>query len=109
MIKIPLEIRQAVYAKAEAEFGRPMQCTVAIEELSEAQKEVCKLLRGKPDLHHLAEEVADVLIMMEQLQFLFGLEEEVEMFMDKKVRRLADRLGLAIHSYADWLRGGAGG
>lgn len=101
MNRIPLEIRQAVYAEAEAKFGRPMQCAVAVEELSEAQKEICKLLRGQPDLIHLAEEIADVLIMMEQMQFFFGLQWNVEQFMDRKVRRLADRLDFS-DGHAPW-------
>lgn len=102
MNKIPLEIRQAVYAEAEAKFGRSMQCTVAVEELSEAQKEICKLLRGEPDLLHLAEEIADVLIMMEQMQYFFGLQWNVGQFMDRKVQRLADKIGADMPWFNIW-------
>lgn len=102
MDRIPLEIRQAVYAVAEAEYGRPMQCTVAVEELSEAQKEICKILRGKPDLQHLAEEIADVLIMMEQMMLFFGLQWDVEKFRDQKIRRLVRDIGAELPWFDAW-------
>lgn len=84
--------RVAVYEKAIARNGVLLQAIVAIEELSEAQKEVCKLLREKGDLEHLAEEIADATIMLEQLRIMFNLDDAVGRYMDVKVQRLADRL-----------------
>jgi hypothetical protein len=65
---------------------------VAVEELSEVQKEICKVLRGKGDIAHLAEEIADATIMLEQLRLFFALNDEVCAQMDAKVSRLAEKV-----------------
>lgn len=49
------------------------QIVVAIEELSELQKELCKYLRGKATIENIYEEVADVEIIVEQLKLFFNL------------------------------------
>ena len=84
--------RVAVYEKAIARNGVLLQAIVALEELSEAQKEICKLLREEGSVDHLAEEVADATIMLEQLRIMFGINDSVSSYMDAKVQRLADRL-----------------
>lgn len=88
MNQITYEERKAVYLTAKDAFGHTTQLTVALEELSEAQKEICKVLRGQGDLSKLAEEIADATIMLEQLREMFGLNEEVCQVMDEKVIRL---------------------
>jgi hypothetical protein len=84
--------RVAVYESAIARNGMLLQAIVAIEELSEAQKEICKLLREEGNKEHLAEEVADATIMLEQLRIMFDINDDVCRYMDEKVQRLADRL-----------------
>ena len=74
-------------------FGAQAQLVVALEELSEAQKEICKFLRGKGDLDHLTEEIADAQIMLEQVQMLCGIDPwAVQEQMDSKIRRLRGRI-----------------
>ena len=92
MNKISFEERAEVYANALSTFGPNMQLIVALEEMAELQKEITKALRG--DLHpmHLAEEVADATIMLEQLRQIFNINEEVCDMMDKKIARLAFRV-----------------
>lgn len=92
MNKISYEERAKVYADALSTFGTNMQLIVALEEMSELQKEITKALRG--DLHpmHLAEEVADATIMLEQVRQIFNINEEVCDMMDKKIARLAFRV-----------------
>lgn len=51
------------------------QVIVAIEELSELQKELCKNLRGRKNKVALIEEIADVLIMVEQMIVYFEIAE----------------------------------
>ena len=41
-------------------YGNDNQVIVAIEELSELQKELCKMQRGEKDVEHIAEEIADI-------------------------------------------------
>lgn len=89
---IDYEERRAVYARAIAQNGVQLQEIVALEELSEAQKEICKFLRGCGNVDNLAEEVADATIMLEQIRMLYGINERVCQYIDAKVQRLADRL-----------------
>ncbi len=92
MNQIPYETRQRVYARALAVNGRNKQLVVAVEELSEVQKEICKILRGEGSMAHLAEEIADATIMLEQLRQIFGLNAAVCHQMDVKVSKLADKV-----------------
>jgi hypothetical protein len=90
--RIPFEDRKKVYTKALIAYGDRMQMTVAVEELAECQKEICKILRGGENFPHLAEEIADATIMLEQLRIMFNINEQVCDYMDQKVRRLEERL-----------------
>lgn len=92
MSKSPYEQRAEVYAKALEHFGEENQLTVALEELSECQKEICKFLRGYGNAGNLAEEVADSLIMLEQVIYIFGIDEMVDIQVDRKILRLEDRI-----------------
>ena len=92
MNKIPYEQRAQVYAMALDKFGADKQQVVAIEEMSELQKEICKAIRGEVNLLHLAEEVADVTIMLEQIRLMFDINYEVCTIMDTKVERLQRRI-----------------
>ena len=52
-------------------YGCEIQQVIAIEELSELQKELCKSLRSGADRPHISEEIADVQIMLEQMMLLY--------------------------------------
>lgn len=84
--------RKAVYESLLARHGSLLQSVVALEELSECQKEICKILRGTGDIEHLAEEVADATIMLEQIILMYGIEKQVSRYIDAKVQRMVDRL-----------------
>ena len=73
-------------------WGATAQVVVAIEELSELQKELCKYLRGRGSFEHIAEEIADVEIMLEQMKMLFFCTDEVRNVRRRKVERLKERL-----------------
>lgn len=92
MSQMNYEHRKAVYAAACKKWGLAAQSVVAIEELSELAKEVCKALRGQADINHMAEEVADVTIMLEQLRMMYDLGPAVERHMDSKIMRLVSRI-----------------
>lgn len=73
--------------------GKVMQTVVAIEELSELQKELSKFIRGKGNRDNLIEEVADVLIMITQIQIMFALpDDEIKEVVDFKIKRLKERM-----------------
>ena len=81
------------YNKAIELYGEKAQKLMAIEEMSELTKEICKDFRGKLDREHLIEEMADVLIMLDQMLLLYKISgEEVGLMRIKKVERLKERL-----------------
>ena len=82
MNKIDYPERCKTYTNAILAFGDQNQLIVAIEELSECQKEICKILRGGEDFRNLAEEVADATIMLEQIRLMFNINDCVCNFMD---------------------------
>lgn len=80
-------------------YGKKMQMVVSIEEMAELQKELSKAIRGKGNVLALAEEIADVKIMLEQLPYILvggedmdSFEETVLMYREQKIRRLEGRL-----------------
>ena len=81
-----------ILGRAVSFYGSEIQRVVAIEELSELQKELCKSLRGQTDRQHIAEEIADVQVMLEQMMILYELHYDVAAWRWKKVDRLRDRL-----------------
>jgi hypothetical protein len=89
---ISYDQRKEIYAHALAVYGRDAQMVVAIEELSECQKEICKVMRGDGNMDHLAEEIADATIMLEQMRLFFNLNDLVCQKMDEKIRHLDDKL-----------------
>lgn len=73
-------------------YGKESQCNVAIEEMSELTKEICKNFRGRPNTDSIAEEIADVKIMLMQLELIFNCTDKVIEWQDYKLRRLEERL-----------------
>ena len=81
-----------VLEKAIETFGPEHQQLVAIEEMSELQKELCKRYRGFENHEHIAEEIADVEIVLEQLMMMFQCKDEVRKTRAEKVERLWGRI-----------------
>lgn len=93
--RVPYHEREKVYREAIEVNGATAQQIVALEELSEAQKEICKLLRSQGSLDHLAEEVADATIVLEQVRLIHDINDQVNKKMDEKVERLRRNLAAA--------------
>ena len=75
-------------------YGNDPQVDVAIEEMSELIKELLKNRRGKENRSMIADEMADVYIMLEQLKFIFGINEnELKVNAEFKIQRLKNRIG----------------
>ena len=86
--------RKELYTQMLTLYG-VQQVIVAIEELSELQKEFCKALRFKVNLQNIVEEIADVEIMLEQMKLYFEIkEDELEEMKEIKINRTKERLGL---------------
>lgn len=90
--------RKKVYAQAVDQWGVENQLVVALEELTECGKEICKVLRGKGDIAHLAEEVADATIMLEQIRTMFDINDDVQQEMHRKILRLEKRIQVSKDS-----------
>lgn len=76
-------------------YGAQAQITMAFEEMAELQDVLCKFLRGRVDgdtLANIAEEIADVGIMLDQMAIEFEVEDAVAGQRDYKVDRLRNRL-----------------
>lgn len=86
------EAERLTFQSALSTWGQEAQITMVFEEMSELQKELCKHLRGKDTTQGIAEEIADVEIMLCQMKLLFGIEHLVEERRGEKVTRLLERL-----------------
>lgn len=75
--------------------GKQGELLQFLEEISELQKEVLKNINRKKDnLDCIAEEVADVEIMMAQLKNIYQIEEQVERKIIEKIERTKGKFGI---------------
>ena len=88
--------RSEILKNALKHYGANSQRIVAIEEMSELIKELCKVARCEENIAHIAEEIADVRIMLDQLQIMFDCAGKVKMYEAAKVERLRKRLEEAM-------------
>lgn len=81
---------QKIFASAISVFGAEHQEDIAIEEMSELTQAVLHNRRGRTS--NVPEEIADVLIAVEQLIIIHGCRDEVERIHKEKVERLAESI-----------------
>lgn len=104
-------MNKEILQKAIDTYGINAQLDMCIEEMSELTKAICKYKRVIAQLKdkvsvtaeeakkvsesvdNIAEETADVLIMLEQMKMIFGTSI-IEQQTEHKVKRLAERLGI---------------
>lgn len=79
--------------RAVETFGAESRNMLAIEEMAELQKELCKHSRGNNNYYDIAEEIADVQIMLEQLIILHDCRDAVEDWKFAKLMRLRELIG----------------
>ncbi len=85
---------ESVFLDALNTYGMREQITMVFEEMSELQKELCKYLRGDDavTITNIAEEIADVEIMLAQMKLFFKCSAEVADWRKRKIERLQRRL-----------------
>ena len=95
------EERRALLDRAITTYGAPAQMDMAVEEMAELTKAICKIKRAQAGcevtaaIGNVIEEMADVQIMLDQLRIIFGRSTaEIE---EDKLRRLLRR----INSYKE--------
>ena len=86
--------RKKILDTAIACYGIEHQRTKCIEELSELTKELCKDAISDGDKHRIADEIADVLITVEQMIRHYGIEQIVNSRITFKLDRLAKKLNM---------------
>lgn len=74
-------------------YGIHAQSMIACEELAELIQAISKTLRGGHGTDHLTEEIADVEIMMEQLETFYGIDrrriDEVKRYkLERQLKRM---------------------
>jgi NTP pyrophosphatase (non-canonical NTP hydrolase) len=85
-------------SEAIAYYGESKQIDMAIEEMSELIKALCKSKRASAGdarqaaQANTAEEIADVFIMLVQMVKIFGCADEVQNTVDQKIDRLKKRM-----------------
>lgn len=81
----------SIYKKAIKLWGIDSQMMMVVEEASELIKAICKLRRTgvtAETVNAVAEEIADMEIMLEQLKIMFYLSEGVSEWKNYKISRL---------------------
>lgn len=79
----------AVIYKAINKYGKENQKLIAMEELAELQQALSKDRRGLK--HNVEEEIADVKIMLWQLELMYD-NSKIEEWINKKINRLDRRV-----------------
>lgn len=81
-----------ILCKAIDAFGERTQIKKFFEEAAELQEAVCKLMDGRDEVEHVAEEIADLSIMLDQLRIIFGCGKRVDEITAEKLARLERRI-----------------
>lgn len=83
--------KEELYKKALSKYGLSAQMTMVYEECSELINSLCKFNRGRCSEEDVITEIADVMIMCEQMALCFGIDR-VESEKDRKLQRLREKL-----------------
>jgi len=101
-------MNKEIIKKAINTYGKESQIDVCIEEMSELTKAIIKFKRASQQIdameikifrqfisekvNDIAEEIADVEIMLEQMKMIFNCEDIVNGQIEFKINRLKERL-----------------
>lgn len=87
-------VNNMIDASAEIEQIRGLRnLIIAMEELSELQQAISKILRGKGDKLNVMEELVDVEVIMETVKNTMGItEQELDKMRYIKLKRLKDKI-----------------
>ena len=75
-------------------YGADKQMLIAIEELSELQKAIVKYFRKPTEetRNDISEEIADVYVMLKQLEIMHKNDTDIQKNIDYKIKRLQERI-----------------
>jgi NTP pyrophosphatase (non-canonical NTP hydrolase) len=92
--------KEELYKLAIETYGDEAQINQGIEEMAELIQAVNKFrrMRNPVTFDNIAEEIADVEIMVDQYKQIYGItENEIILLKKRKLDRLAKRLGVNDH------------
>ena len=85
-----------ILKKAIKHYGSQNQMMICAEEAAELIQAISKCIRYTDDIEvkqHLTEEIADVLIMIDQLKIIMDIKDyEIRCYRDYKLQRLERRM-----------------
>lgn len=84
--------KSRIFELALSQFGIRNQTDMLIEEMAELTQALLHDRRGRAA--NIPEEIADVTIMLEQIIQFYGISADVDLQKQKKLCRLAERVGL---------------
>lgn len=85
--------KESLYLIALNQWGLNSQIDMCIEEMSELIKELLKFKRGKNNIEHICEEIADTEITIGQMKLIFDKDKTlVDKYIQEKLIRLEDRI-----------------
>lgn len=80
-------ISQDLAKKAIDRWGNDPQLIMALEELAECSNAIAKLFRNRTTMDELSDEIADVYIMLAQIEYMYAMESRVdEKVVAKRIR-----------------------
>lgn len=77
-----------IYSAAIKKFGAEAQTRKAVEELTELSLALQHAPSGKSSHYNICEEIADVRIMLDQLELIYNRESAIECWTVAKLKRL---------------------
>jgi NTP pyrophosphatase (non-canonical NTP hydrolase) len=87
---------ESIFERCIRVWGTIPQMRMAIEEMAELTKEICKAFRGEDNRTQILDEIADVLIMLKQLSIVYSMtREEIEKQVNFKLSRIKVKLDKA--------------
>lgn len=89
---LPTNYRNKIYDKAHSRLGTERQVDQAIEELGELIIALMHYRRGRGSIADISTEIADVRIMLEQLERIYDCGKIIDEQMDYKITRLRKRI-----------------
>lgn len=89
-----IELNDSILRDAVATWGESSQVDMLVEETSELLNAIMKFKRGRASVEDVLTEIADVEIMLGQMEVIFAQGREIDLFCERhrKMERLADRL-----------------
>lgn len=95
-----IDTNNPVTLKALEMWGVEGQKAILVEECGELVSAISRFNRKRTDTAPVAEEIADVIVSTMSVIPALGIEAEVAFFVDKKVKRLQERINDSYANHA---------